>query len=199
MNPALDPGAVLHEVQPIRALWQWLLVALIAAVFLALGLGAFLRSAAHAETATGPWTGRARLLAGLLLLLLGLALLLLPWDKWVRGLGLLLAVLGLCLPLLAWRFRLETTVRADGVHVQLTPFAPRFIPFDEIESAEVRQYHPLREYGGWGLRRGPAGAAYTMRGDRGVQLTLKNGERILIGSEAPEALADAIRAGRPKP
>lgn len=63
-----------------------------------------------------------------------------------------------------------------------------------IASAEVRQYRPLRDYGGWGIRLGPAGTAWNAHGDQGVQLVLTSGKRVLIGSQQADELAREIQA-----
>ena len=90
--------------------------------------------------------------------------------------------------------KMETTVRNDGLHIRFYPLIRRLIRFDDIERSEVRTYKPVREYGGWGIRGGlgKAGGAYNVSGNRGVQLELTNGKRLLIGSQQPEKLAQAI-------
>ena len=46
--------------------------------------------------------------------------------------------------------------------------------------------------GGWGFRWGSSGRAYNLRGNRGVQLTLADGGRLLLGSQRADELAAAI-------
>ncbi len=96
---------------------------------------------------------------------------------------------------------LTTEVRADGLYIRFVPFhlSPRRIPFNTLKTYAVRTYSPLREYGGWGIRWGRSGRAYNVSGNRGVQLELVSGKRILIGSQMPEELANAIEraSGRP--
>lgn len=92
--------------------------------------------------------------------------------------------------------RLDTEVRDDGVHVRLRPLARRHYPFEVIATAEARTYRPLVEYGGWGLRYGVrSGVAINARGNRGVQLVMQDGKRLLIGSQRAEELAAAIQQG----
>lgn len=88
--------------------------------------------------------------------------------------------------------KLNTEVNADGVLIHYFPLKRRWIPRDRIQSATVRTYRPLRDYGGWGIRQGWRSIAYTVRGDRGVWLELTHGKPILLGSQQPEALATAI-------
>ena len=108
------------------------------------------------------------------------------------------ALLGVAVPLLFAAIHLRTEVRGDGVRVRLFPFHWRFrdFPFETIATAEARKYSPIREYGGWGLRFGPSGWAYNVKGDQGVQLVLTSGKKILIGTQHPRRLAEAIAAGR---
>ena len=91
--------------------------------------------------------------------------------------------------------KMKTRVGDTGVAIDTLYVVKRRIGFDEIESAEATEYRPLRDYGGWGLRISGKGKAYNMRGDRGVQLVLKNGGRVLIGSQRDQELEAAIRAG----
>lgn len=104
---------------------------------------------------------------------------------------------GVALPLLFRAMHLRTEVKADGLHLRLYPLHLRFRhwPFEALGSADARTYSPLREYGGWGLRLGPGGWAYNIQGNRGVQIVLRSGRRILIGSQEPERLEDALRRG----
>jgi len=67
------------------------------------------------------------------------------------------------------------------------------IALGPVTSCRAVTYRPLAQFGGWGIRRGAGGIrAYTARGNRGVLLTLNEGRRVLIGSDAPEALVEAL-------
>ena len=87
---------------------------------------------------------------------------------------------------------LHVTVADAGVRIRMLPFANRTIEPAQIARWEARTYRPILEYGGWGVRFGPRGRAYNVSGDRGVELTLANGKRVLIGSQRSEELAAAI-------
>jgi hypothetical protein len=89
---------------------------------------------------------------------------------------------------------LTVEVTDAGVRVKGFLFIDRLIRFTDIESAAARRYRPILEYGGWGYRLGPSGKAYNTRGNEGVQLILKNGGRVLIGSGRAQELADLISA-----
>jgi hypothetical protein len=89
--------------------------------------------------------------------------------------------------------KMMTEVRADGVHVT-SPFLKRPVFFSgrSIRTATARDYDAVGEFDGWGVRHGASGPAYTAHGNHGVDLTLADGRHVLIGSQDPVALAEAI-------
>ena len=114
---------------------------------------------------------------------------------------LILIIAGICVPiavaLLFLLLKLETQVRPDGVYIRFFPFHIHFKRFGSEDLSEyyARQYKPLREYGGWGIRCSfKNGKAYNVSGNKGVQLVFKNGRRLLIGSQKAQQLEKAIRS-----
>jgi hypothetical protein len=104
------------------------------------------------------------------------------------------ALFGVGFPVFFFMLRLVTEVYADHLRVGLAPFRRRAIRLRDIASAEAVTYHPLADYGGWGVRwAGSRGMAYNVSGNRGVQLVLADGRRILVGSQRAEELAMALR------
>ncbi len=90
--------------------------------------------------------------------------------------------------------KLTVEVGDGALQIRFFPFLKKAIPFSDIAAVESRTYRPLLDYGGWGVRYSLRnGWAYNVRGNRGVQLRLKDGKRILIGSQRPEDLAGALR------
>jgi hypothetical protein len=94
----------------------------------------------------------------------------------------------------AFLIPLRTTVTTERVEARFGLATSFRIPLAEIASAEAVRYNPLLEYGGWGIRFGRTGVAYNMRGNEGVQLVLKNGRRVLLGSQRAAELAATIRS-----
>ena len=94
--------------------------------------------------------------------------------------------------------KLETEVRSDGIYVRYLPFHIHFKRFapEDLSEYYARQYKPILEYGGWGIRCGlfGKGKAYNVSGNKGVQLVFKNGKKLLIGSQNAEELEQAIRS-----
>lgn len=111
------------------------------------------------------------------------------WLAWV-----LTFVFGLGFPAVAITLRLVTEVRPGELSVRLYPFRARVIPLATVTEAFARQYSPLGEYGGWGVRvNRRSGRAYNAYGNMGVQLVLNDGARLLIGSQQPDQLLAALR------
>ncbi len=88
---------------------------------------------------------------------------------------------------------LRTTLYADELEVLFGKRTRFRIPLRNVEHAWARIYSPLWEYGGWGIRERVDGKAFTIRGNEGVQLVMRSGQRVLVGSENAEELARQIR------
>lgn len=91
--------------------------------------------------------------------------------------------------------RMTTEVDDTGIRIWFgwVPTIQRSISLTGLERVEPVRYRPLVECGGWGIRGGPGGErVYNARGDLGVRLHFRDGTRILIGSQRPDELAEAI-------
>jgi hypothetical protein len=118
--------------------------------------------------------------------------------------GLILLVLGvLALSLSVLAIRLETEIKEDGVYVRLFPFHLKFkrYPWRDIARVYLRQYSPIGEFGGFGLRYGGSkkGWAYNVSGNQGLQIELNNGKKLLIGTSRPEELKPVLERYAPHP
>jgi len=108
--------------------------------------------------------------------------------------GLMILILVVGPTVLLWNMKMKTLVDDSGIYVKWWPFGQMSIQWSELSSAEAREYNPISEYGGWGIRWGKSGKAYNVKGNKGVQLVLKSGKRILIGSQRSEELAGLINS-----
>ncbi|SHI62978.1 hypothetical protein SAMN02745146_1227 [Hymenobacter daecheongensis DSM 21074] len=89
--------------------------------------------------------------------------------------------------------RLETHFDAEGISYRLYPMGWRRLAWADVKSAHVRKYSPLGEYGGWGIKGfSTSNYAYNVSGSYGLQLELKNGHRVLLGTQQPEALQQVV-------
>lgn len=102
--------------------------------------------------------------------------------------------------LIIFFFKLKTRIDESGIHYQFFPFhfKYRIISWSEIENAFVRIYDPIGEYGGWGLKGGAfwnksKGKCINVSGDIGIQLALKNGKKLLIGTQKKEEATKVLK------
>lgn len=91
-------------------------------------------------------------------------------------------------------FKLETLITAEEITVRLAPLSGRSIGLAEISEVEAITYQPLRDFGGWGIRKGRGGTMYNARGNDAVKLSLRSGEVVYIGTERPEKLVETLSA-----
>ena len=99
---------------------------------------------------------------------------------------------GVGLPVFFLLLRLEVEVTPNTVLIRYAPLFTRQIAKNEIAGVEPLTYGPLREFGGWGIRGWGGRVAYNVRGNQGVELTLADGRRVLIGTQRADELAAAI-------
>ena len=104
-------------------------------------------------------------------------------------------IFGLGLPVFMYKINLTAEVHEDGLYFRFFPLHLSFrkIRSEDITGFTVETYRAIRDYGGWGIRYGRKGKAYNVSGNRGVQLQLSNGECILIGSQHPEEMTEALK------
>ena len=102
---------------------------------------------------------------------------------------------GVGFPVLIYTACLETVVRDGALMFRYVPFhlAWRVVPCTFIVRAEAEDYSPLWEFGGWGIRFGRRGRAYSVAGSRGVRIECRDGNRFLLGSGRAAELARCIR------
>ncbi|MEI6158037.1 MAG: DUF6141 family protein [Atribacterota bacterium] len=102
--------------------------------------------------------------------------------------------LGIGFPLFFLSSSLTTEVRSEGIFYRYFPFHLSFksFPYSEITHLEVITFHPLRDFGGWGLKLGRLGMSYTVYGNQGVRFVLRSGKVIVIGSQKPREFHQAV-------
>ncbi|MFW6181464.1 MAG: DUF6141 family protein [Spirochaetota bacterium] len=115
-----------------------------------------------------------------------------PPPEWL--LAMMWALFGVGFPLFFAFNRMVTVVDERRVQVTFTPLRwyRKELEVDRIRSCQPITYHPLKHFGGWGVRSRRGTRAVTMCGNRGVALIVDNADW-LIGSARPEELCSAIR------
>jgi hypothetical protein len=171
MNPNREREAAFYEVQQFRQRWLWTFL-LFTSLFIVIlfGYGMIKQLAFGQMWGNRPMSNTALAIVGMVVILF---------------------VVGLTY--LFYTMKLITEVRNDELLVQFFPLSRQVISLESVRRCEVRTYNPIREYGGWGIRRVKSGKAYNVSGNRGVQLEFNSGKPLLIGSQKPEALERAIK------
>lgn len=87
---------------------------------------------------------------------------------------------------------LDTRIDESGISVKfsLLMSKPEKYLWNDINRAEIKKYSPITEYGGWGFRLGLFSnkRAYSISGNIGLKLTLKNGQTVMIGTKKAEEM-----------
>jgi hypothetical protein len=98
-----------------------------------------------------------------------------------------LAVFSMLLLLFLFLVQLQTRIDENGIHYKFSPFHLQYttITWYNVSDAYMRQYEPLYEFAGWGIRGTLKNKALSMSGKYGLQLVLRNGGKLIIGTRKP--------------
>lgn len=99
-----------------------------------------------------------------------------------------------------YKIKLATVITEQDISIRFNFFhrRPKIIAWVEIQKAEIITYNPIMDYGGWGIKYGGLNSiAYNVSGNQGLQLYLKNGKKILIGTQKPEEIQKIIKKEMP--
>ena len=170
MNSSPQDPVYFREVQAFRQPWLWaLLIVMTLAAVILFGYG-MIKQLVFGQ----PWGDRPMS------------------DTALAIVGPLVILFTIGMTYLFVKLKLVVEVRDEGLYIRFFPLSRQIMRYENIEESYVRTYKPLKEYGGWGIRYGRKGKAYNVSGNQGVQLELSGGKKLLIGSQQPEKLADAI-------
>lgn len=106
------------------------------------------------------------------------------------------ACVGIIFTFIFFLFRLDTQIKANGIYVRFWPlrFKYRHYSWENLGKIYIREYSPLGEYGGWGIRYSISGAgkAYNISGKIGLQLEFTTGKKVLIGTQKGEEIKEIL-------
>lgn len=90
--------------------------------------------------------------------------------------------------------KLSTQINKMYISYKFYPLHKRYrrIAWKSVTKCELVTYQPASQYGRWGIRAGIYGKVFSVAGNRGLQIVLRTGERILIGTTNSNALSMAI-------
>lgn len=162
------------EEQKLKNSWLWLLLAIIAAFFFAY--------ACYSQLILGkPFGNKPISDAGLIAISI-----MIP--------GILIVVYFVFL-----KSAMFTAVRSDGIYMRYPLFINKFraYKFDEIEVAVRRDFNPVKQFGGHGIKaKNKNNQSFTVSGRTGIQLAMKTGKQILIGTQKPDDFINAINKAK---
>lgn len=118
-------------------------------------------------------------------------------QKPMRNVGLILTTLiTILVTWILWFLRLDTVITDRYIKVRFFPFHWKYkvFPWDKISKCYLRTYQPVKEFGGWGIRRGigKAGKAWNVSGNKGMQIEFHSGKKIIIGTKKLEQLESVL-------
>lgn len=134
------------------------------------------------------------------MLLMAASTLVAAWAVQSAQAGAVALSAAVALPVAIWvwilSMTLVTEVRPEGLYIRFKMLWPeRVIPYFQIVKAEAKTYRPIVDYGGWGVRGIAPIKAFNVSGNRGVLLSMTNGQFLMIGSQRPDQLAAALQSG----
>ncbi|MEM0448896.1 MAG: DUF6141 family protein [Methanomassiliicoccales archaeon] len=167
MSEILEEGVIFREVQRLRQPW---VLAIVFGITLMAWAMAFSQLVLGVPLGNNPAT---------------------DWQMVV-----ILMLVGVLFPAFILSLELSVEVRRDGLFLRYRPFHRKYIDLklNTVVSVQAMTYRPLRDFGGWGIRYGRGGTAYSMSGNEGVQLTYPKNRHIMIGSLRAQELEMAIRS-----
>ncbi len=90
-----------------------------------------------------------------------------------------------------WLLNLQTEIDETGIRIRFFPLNKRKIKWEDITKAEVLDYGFI---GGWGIRfTQKYGTAYNAKGKIGLALQLKNGKKLLIGTQRGDEIEKILK------
>jgi hypothetical protein len=112
-------------------------------------------------------------------------------DKPLSDSGLILfAVFIFGLISLFFLLKLKTEISSTGIKMTFSPFAKMSIPWTDIKSAKIVKYG----FVGYGIRFGSSyGTVYNTKGDLGLAIETRSGERFVIGTQKQDELNKLVQ------
>ncbi|UOR03526.1 hypothetical protein MUN82_11265 [Hymenobacter aerilatus] len=99
------------------------------------------------------------------------------------------AIFPLAIVAFFYSLTLTTTVNAQGIRLHYAPLTSTQLIWDDIREAEVVRYR----FVGYGIRASPTyGMVYNAKGNTGLLIHKKNGEKFLLGTQQPERLMQTV-------
>jgi len=111
-------------------------------------------------------------------------------NKPMSDTGLIIAaIISSAVLILFWLSKLETEIDQNGIRIKFFPLVNRVVSWEEVKSAQVLNYG----FVGYGIRIATAyGTVYNTKGNIGLAIELKNGKKLLVGTQKKEELSEIV-------
>jgi hypothetical protein len=112
-------------------------------------------------------------------------------DKPMSDSGLIVsAIIPFGILVLFWFSKLQTQININEIQIKFIPFITKKIEWKEVKSAQVISYG----FVGYGIRLFTKyGTVYNTKGNKGLALELKNGKKLLLGTQKMEELTKVVQ------
>ena len=91
-------------------------------------------------------------------------------------------------------WKLETNIDTRRITIEIKPFMKKSFPIEDITEWKVRQYGPIAEFGGWGVRYGfKDTTAYNVSGNIGLDLVINEKTKLLIGTQKGQEIKRILK------
>ena len=108
----------------------------------------------------------------------------------------ILLLLPLAISLLLLFLKLSVRIDKNYLMYKMFPFhlTYRRIKLDEISNVTVKEYNTDRTFHGWGMGipLNKNYKSYTVKGYKGVEISLNDGKKIFIGTQQPKSLIESL-------
>ena len=103
----------------------------------------------------------------------------------------LIPLILVCLVILLFLIlKLKTTLSQDYIQISFFPFFTKKWNWSEINTTDIVTYGFI----GYGIRLSlKYGTVYNIKGNHGLAIHLKNGKKLMVGTQKPEELANVIK------
>lgn len=93
--------------------------------------------------------------------------------------------------LLLLSLKLKVQINSEEIRYQMLPFhrKARRIPWKEVTACQILKINALKEFGGWGIRRGRLGKAYNPEGSIILHIETRTGTPINVSIRNHELLS----------
>lgn len=83
--------------------------------------------------------------------------------------------------------RMYTKIDQDGIHYCFWPFVVKWrkVSWYDVESAVVKQYKPIADFGGWGIKMSMSKGfwAFSVKGKQGIFIRQRDGKELMLGTQ----------------